>query len=201
MNFEQLLESEINALSESSLSRIQSKTVKYDTGAVTAFRGDKDIGLNKSNNRKLKAYLMKKGYSVTAVKGSYIEDFGSATQREVSEPSYFVADIKETGKLQKDLEALGRLFDQDSILFVPKGGKDAYLVGTTKRPDAWLSIGQKQVVGSSKFGKAAGEFLSRVNNREFAFESAVPLTINGLRSMHMLAENVTQQIQKMEKAT
>jgi hypothetical protein len=191
MSFINLLEQELKALEESSLSRLQSKVSAFESGAITAFRGERDLATNKANNRKLKAYLMQRGYSVTAVKGSYIENFGSENQREVSEPSFFVSDHQGIGNLEQTLTALGRMFDQDSVLIVPKGGKDAYLIGTSQRPDAWPSYGKREIVGSSKFGKVAGQFLSRVKNREFAFESVkFPDTINGKRGWHMLAESV-----------
>lgn len=200
MNFEKKVNEELSALEESSLSRLQGKVENYESGAITAYRGDKDIAKNKANNRKLKAYLLQRGFSVTAVKGSYIENFGSENQREVSEPSFFVSDHKDTGNLEKTLVALGRMFDQDSVLIVPRGGKDAYLVGTSQRDDAWPSYGKKEVVGNSRFGKAAGQFLSRVKNREFAFEAVeFPKTINGRRGWSILAESVQKEIDSLDQ--
>lgn len=199
MSFENKLEAELKALEESSLSRLQSKVANFESGAITAFRGERDLATNKANNQKLKVYLMQKGFSVTAVKGSYLENFGSENQREVSEPSFFVSDHKDTGNLEKTLIALGRMFDQDSVLIVPKGGVDAYLIGTSHRDDAWPSYGKREVVGSSKFGKVAGQFLSRVKNRQFAFESVeFPDTINGKRGWHILTESVQKEIDNLD---
>lgn len=199
MSFDKLLEKELVKLDESSLSRIQSKINQFDSGAITSFRGERDLATNRTNNRKLKAYLMNRGFSVTEVKGSYLENFGADTQREVSEPSFFVSDHKGMGNLEQTLVALGRLYDQDSILIVPKGGVDAYLVGTSQRKDGFPSYGKKEIVGSAKFGKVAGQFLSRVKNREFAFESVeMPKTINGIRGWSILAESVQQQINSLD---
>jgi hypothetical protein len=199
MSFEKILEAELNALEESGLSRLHSKISNFESGAITAFRGERDLATNKANNQKLKAYLMQKGFSVTAVKGSYLENFGSENQREVSEPSFFVSDHKDTGNLEQTLVALGRMFDQDSVLIVPKGGADAYLIGTSHRDDAWPSYGKREVVGSSKFGKVVGQFLSRVKNRQFAFESVeFPDTINGKRGWHILAESVQKEIDSLD---
>ena len=145
---------------ESGLSRIWSMVQQHQAGAISGFRGENDKSKNLSNNRDIKVYLLSKGYSVTSVAGNYIENFGSDNQKEVGEPSFFVVDIKDSGNLEKDLRKLGQKFDQDSVLIVPKGGKGAYLVGTSKRSDAYPSFGQKEVVGSSKFGKVAGQFLS-----------------------------------------
>lgn len=195
MSFLEQIDNELAALEESSLSRLQRKVSDYESGAISGYRGENSPEVNKSNNREIKAYLMAKGYSVTAVKGSYIENFGSADQLEVSEPSFFVVDHKNTGRLEKDLVALGKRYDQDSILMVPKGGVGAYLVGTTNRDNSFLSMGQKSVVGNSRFGKVAGMFLSRVRNREFAFESVeIPDSIGGKRAMHLLAEHVEKEL-------
>jgi len=59
------------------------------------------------------------------------------------------------------------------VLIVPKGGKGAYLIGTSNREDAFPSKNNKEVVGNSKMGKVAGQFLSRIRGREFAFENAM----------------------------
>jgi hypothetical protein len=141
---------------ESSLSRIWPNTQKYSCGTITAFRGDKTYSQNIQNNKKIVAYLLSKGYSVTSVTGTYIENFKDAKQKEeearliaagekvdslperpVSERSFFVANQNvegdDNGQLEKDLFDLGKLFDQDSVLIIPFGGKDAYLLGTSRR--------------------------------------------------------------------
>lgn len=190
-------------LNESGLSRIWSMTQKYTCGAISGYRGDNEPAVNKQNNREIVAYLRTKGYSVTSVDGSYIEDKGSSSQREVKEPSFFVVDIRDGGNLERDLRALGQKYDQDSILVVPVGGKEAYLVGTSQRSSAWPSFGQKEVVGSSRFGKVAGQFLSRIRGREFAFEEnddyQEPMTINGIRGQNILASRVEQSLEEIYK--
>lgn len=166
-------------LEESSLSRIWRHTQNHESGAITAFRDDRSKQENRKANRELKALLRRKGYGVTSVDGSYIENFGSDNAREVSEPSYFVVDLEDSGNLEKDLKKLGQMFDQDSVLIVPKGGEGAYLVGTSHREDSWPSFGERVKVGSGKYGKVAGEFLSRIRGREFAFEEFDrPMTYN-----------------------
>ncbi len=190
-------------LNESGLSRIWSMTQKHTCGAISGYRGDNEPAVNKQNNREIVAYLRTKGYSVTSVDGSYIEDKGSSSQREVKEPSFFVVDIRDGGNLERDLRALGQKYDQDSILVVPVGGKEAYLVGTSQRSSAWPSFGQKEVVGSSRFGKVAGQFLSRIRGREFAFEEnddyQEPMTINGIRGQNILASRVEQSLEEIYK--
>jgi len=185
-------------LGESGLSRIHDKIQNHESGAISGYRADSTSSKNKSNNREIVAYLRQKNYSLTKVKGSYIENYESDDAREVGEPSFFVVDHNDTGNLVKDLVRLGKLYDQDSVLIVPKGGKGAHLIGTSKRDNAWPTINQKAKVGSGKFGKASGEFFSRVKGRQFAFESIEsPATINGIRGEKLLAEDVESKLQSI----
>jgi hypothetical protein len=182
-------------LQESSLSRIWRHTQDHVSGAISGYRGDNSKDTNKQNNREIKAYLRTKGYSVTSVSGNYIENFGSDDAREVGEPSFFVVDINDTGNLERDLVRLGVKYDQDSVLIVPKGGKDAYLRGTTRRSNGPLGFNQTMVVGKGTYGKVAGQFLSRIRGREFAFEEVrPPLTRNGKWAESKLAEMVEESL-------
>ena len=192
-------------LVEASLNRIYQKTKNHAVGAVTAFRGDKTKAENKSNNKKVLAYLMNAGYSVIKVKGNYLENYGSETQKEVGEESFFVANYKiegdDDGQLERDLIKLGRLYDQDSILSVPFE-KKGYLYGTSKRDDAFPDYGQKVVVGKPVFGDAKGEFFSRVKGRKFAFESyeeaSKPMTYNGKWAISLYAKEIREELKKLE---
>ena len=84
--------------------------------------------------------------------------------------------MKDTGKLQKDLITFGELFEQDSILFIPKGavqgGAQAYLIGTNNCPDNWLNMGQRELFNKGKFGYDSKIYTSYVNGRPFIFEQA-----------------------------
>lgn len=192
-------------LVEASLNRIYQKTKNHAVGAVTAFRGDKTKAENKANNKKVLAYLMNAGYSVIKVKGSYLENFGSDTQKEVGEESFFVANYKiegdDGGQLERDLIKLGRLYDQDSILSVPFE-QSGYLYGTTKREDGFPDYNKKVVVGKPVFGDAKGEFFSRVKGRKFAFESyeeaSMPMTYNGKWAVSLYAKEIREELKKLE---
>ena len=100
-------------LNESSLSRLHRHISAHETAIITAFRNDPTDAsdctgnatapsdeqnayeMNKERNRQLKAALLRKGYGVTRVDGSYIEDFGDIDkQKEVSEESFFVVNLK-----------------------------------------------------------------------------------------------------------
>lgn len=191
-NFKEFIE-------ESSLSRIWSATQQHVSGGITGFRGSDTYAQNVAKNRNILIYLKGKGYSVTKVKGSYIEDKGSDKENEVGESSFFVVDMHDTGHLKQDLISLGKLYDQDSVLIVPKGGQNAYLVGTSKRDTAYPSYGKEQVLGNGVYGKVAGQFLSRVRGREFAFEEIeYPDTINGIRGWKILFNQIEEEISKLE---
>jgi hypothetical protein len=135
--------------------------------------------------------LLSKGYSVTKISGTYIENYKTPEARDVEERSLFVANQNvegdDGGQLENDLIKMGEYFDQDSVLIIPIGGEGAYLYGTTKRGEAEPAYGEKYVVGSGKYGKVAGQFLSKIRGRRFAFEQLeMPKTINGIRGIHIL---------------
>jgi hypothetical protein len=184
-----------NNLLESSLSRIWNKTENHACGMITAYRGNRTRSENQKKNRELLAWLLKKGYSVTKVAGQYIENMGMEDEQEVGEPSFFVCnhrvDGDDGGQLQADLKKAGEYFEQDSVLIIPVGGKGAYLVGTTRRPNDFLPYGQHMSVGSRKFGDASGPFFSRIRGRKFAFEEAsLPEHRVAKWAIHQLAEKV-----------
>lgn len=177
-------------INESSLSRLKSKIDSFATGAITAYRGEFNKKQNQQRNKKLLALLMRKDYQVTTVKGSYIEDYGTDTAKEVGETSFFVVNPKDGddgGKLEKDLINLGKDFDQDSILSI-QYKKSAVLIGTNN--SEFPSMGKRVAVGSAGYGKS-GEFFSRINGRAFNFsenEHIAPTTINGKLAMRCIAE-------------
>ena len=183
-------------IEESGLSRLWRKTQDNQCGTITAFRGDRSYEENIRNNKKLLAYLQSKGYSVTSIAGTYIENMGSENEKEVNERSFFVCDQKGTGDLEKDLFKLGEAFDQDSVLIIPVGGKGAYLLGTSKREDSYPGYGNKEIVGDASYGQAAGEFLSKIKGRQFAFEDIEePQTINGKRGQLIMLREMEKMLE------
>lgn len=189
------LNDEVN---ESSLSKIYRKIEEYPSGAITAYRGDFTKKENKARNKVLMSKLLMEGYDVVSVKGSYIEDFGSEKQKEVSESSFLVTDRSGRGidVLEKDLIKLGKKFDQDSVLIIPPGEKP-YLIGTSKRSSSWPPYGKKEPLGKFKGGKG-DQFFSRIKGRKFTFEEveifAQPNTISGRWGLHILSEKNWQDI-------
>jgi hypothetical protein len=171
-----------NKLNESSLSRVWSQTKKHDFGTITAFRSARDCGNgekytkeeNMKRNTSLLAKLRAKGYGVTKIKGSYIENFGSPNAREVGENSFLVVDIKDSGNLKKDLMNLGEEFEQDSIIF-GKAGESGVLIGTNMCPDGYPGYHKEVSQGGALFGKT-GQFMSRVKGRPFVFSESLEFT-------------------------
>ena len=165
-------------MNESSLSRLWTHNEKHDCGAITAFRVAADCGNgeqytssdNKKRNRSLMSKLKSKGYGLTRLKGIYPEG-----GEEAKEDSFFVVDLKDTGNLLNDLKKLGAEFEQDSVLFVPKGaingGPKAFLLGTNNCPKAWPGKGKKNIFAGGKLGKSSKIYTSKVNGRPFIFES------------------------------
>jgi hypothetical protein len=166
----------IDHLTESSLSRIWQHNQLHDCGAISAFRKIDVDGtpLSKNDNLKreklLKAKLINKGYGLTRLVGIYPES-GEPKQ----EYSFFVVDLQDSQSLFKDLTEIGEEFNQDSILFVPKGtidGKDkAFLYGTNHSEFNWLGYHQKELFNKGKIGTSSPIYTSYINDRPFYFES------------------------------
>lgn len=163
-------ENYIKVFHETSLTRIRTKMENSDTGTITGFRSEFNKKDNLLRNKSLLSKLQSLGYGVTSVKGSYIENYGTPDEKEVGENVFFVEDMGNKGNLKKDLERLGLEFDQDSILFIPKGEFVGYLVGTSKRGNSYPGYKKEIKLNNPLFGKT-GEFMTRVKGRPFIFES------------------------------
>lgn len=168
-------------INESSLSRIFNQTKKYDSGTITAFRSADNCNdgeeftksENKKRNSKLKAQLLKLEYGVTAIDGTYIENYNTNDEKEVKEDSFLVLDLKGKGNLKKDLIKLGTEYEQDSITFQDYKTGNYYLISTNECPKGYPGSGKIGVeikLGKSIFGKD-GEFHSKINGRPFVFEN------------------------------
>ncbi|MDP3987225.1 MAG: hypothetical protein Q8P81_03310 [Nanoarchaeota archaeon] len=163
---------------ESGLSRIRQHMMEHDTGFITAFRGsltmdDGDVvkptrEQNIKRNGQLFAVLNRK-YDITNVQGRYIEDYGTPKAKEVGESTFFVVNSKDTGTLESDLRSLGEKFQQDSVLFVPKGGSEGIIWGTSKmNPEAWPGYNNSSKLGHPVFGKS-GQIMTKLKGRPFLF--------------------------------
>lgn len=196
-------------LNESGLSRVWHHMQEHDTAILTGFRGDPsdtskcidaeaDIEevkkgetrqTNIARNRDLKATLLAKGYGVTNVDGSYIENFDTPEALEVSEDSLFAVNLKDESGFFDDVTSLGKKFCQDAVLLVPMGGKGAYLYGTNN--SEFPGLDSEVGVGDVKFGKEA-EFMTRVNKRPFT-------TAEGLQTYNSLSRNERMAVKNIAK--
>lgn len=185
---------------ESSLSRVWKHNEEHDCGAMTAFRVAPNCGEgtpytskeNKARNKSLLAKLKSIGYGVTKLHGVYPE--GGETKKE---ESFFIVDLQDAGKLEQHLKEFGDMFDQDSVLIVPKGAikgdAKAYLLGTNKCKNNWLGYGKKEPFAKGKLGVESPIYTSKVNGRPFIFETVSNDVLNagngfGVWAMHLIAE-------------
>ena len=193
-------------LNESSLSRLWSHNEKYDCGAMTAFRNSRDCGEgaeytkkeNRQRNRKLSAQLRSLGYGVTKVHGKYPEG-----GRDGKEESFFIVDLKDTGNLERDLMKLGEEYEQDSILFIPKGsiqGDDkAYLMGTNHCPKNDIKYHEKFTFNKGRLGYDSPIYTTFVSGRPFIFEEVgldlgFPNSGFGVWAMHLVSKKPWQEL-------
>lgn len=157
---------------ESGLSRCRQHMLSHDTGLITAFRHDIDGEIltreqNLKRNRALLAELRSR-YNVTQMKGAYIENYGSPDEKEVGENVFFVVDQSDAGRLEKDLRKLGQKWNQDSVLYVPRGAPEGYLIGT--REGGYPGMGRRARLNHPVFGQG-GQFMTKVKGRPFILVS------------------------------
>jgi hypothetical protein len=135
---------------ETSLSRVHRHIMQHDCAVITGFRNKmencafdvkkKDELLKrfekKDRNFVLKKALLNNGYGVTDVMGSYVENYMT----------------------------LGKVYCQDSVLIIKKGGKNNFMVGTNHAEFPGLD----KIVKLEDFKPGyEGEFMTRVNDRPF----------------------------------
>lgn len=185
---------------ESSLSRLWKHNENHDCAAMTAFRKARNCGdgeeytkaENKARNKSLLSKLKSKGYGVTSLKGVYPE--GGNTEKE---ESFFIVDLQDRGSLLNDVKKLGNEFEQDSVLFIPKGSienkANAFLIGTNHCSNNWLGYGKTEYFKKSKIGYDSPIYTSYINNRPFIFEEVgreikSPGNGMGIWALHKAAE-------------
>lgn len=175
-------------LIETSLTRILKHNEDHDCGIITAFRNYEGCGQGKElskkdnmkRNKSLALKLKSRGYGVTRIMGKYPE--GGKEKKEIG---YFVVDLNDRGNLEQYLIELGKEFNQDSILFIPKGSilgeKRAYLIGTNRCDNNWLGYGKKLEFPRAHFDKES-IYTTVVGGKRFVFEDEsleIPDTATG----------------------
>jgi len=193
-------------LTESSLSRLWKHNEEHDCGAITAFRIARDCNQgerytkkeNKQRNKSLRTKLVAMGYGVTGIHGTSMEG-----DEKTKEESYFIVDLQDKGNLKKDLIKLGEMFEQDSVLFVPRGaikGEDkAILIGTNRCPKNEIGYHGTILFNKGKMGYESPIYTSYVNGRPFIFEElgveyGYPGSGMGKWALHVISEMNWQDI-------
>jgi len=184
-------------ITESSLSRLWKHNEEHDCGAMTAFRKTADCGEgekysnadNAKRNRSLLAKIKSKGYGATTLKGKYPE--GGTVGKEIS---YFIVDLEDSDNLEFDMKKFGEEFEQDSVLFIPKGAiqntAKAYLIGTNHCKNSFLDYHKTDIFNKGKMGYDSPIYTSYVNGRPFIFEEISDTILNPGNGMGWWALNL-----------
>ena len=169
---------ECYSIQETSLSRVVSKIKKGGIETISAERGDKSTRENRSRSRQLARDIRGRGMSGTRAKGSFVETDDDGNRREVGETSYIVSSGKKgKRKFKKEVQKLGKKYNQDSVLIKQKPGlkSTASWLGTTKRKGAEPKLGKTSPQGKLSTANAnkplpAGEGGTKVKNKTYQFK-------------------------------
>lgn len=159
---------EIN-LSETSLTRVMSKSKRGGMAIMSAQRGDKSKSENKARSKQLEKDVRGAGLpGPTKVSGRYTENPGTPQEKKVGEKSHVITPGKKgKRKFKKAIEKLGKKYNQDSVLLQRKAGGSSTLKGTSKT--SWPGKGKNVKIGKMKPGRT-GEFDTKVKNKTFTVE-------------------------------
>ena len=160
---------ECSQLDESSLSRIKSKSDKGGMAVLSGSRGDKSKAENKARAKQLDRDIKGKGLpGATKVQGRYTENPGTKDEKKVKERSHVVTSGKKgKRKFKKAIKALGKKYDQDSVLVQKKGKGSATLTGTRK--GSWPGKDKNVKVGKMRPGRT-GEFDTKIKKKTFTYD-------------------------------
>ena len=159
---------ECSQLQESSLTRIKSKHDKGGVAVLSGSRGDKSSKENKARAKQLDRDIRGRGLpGATKVTGRYTEkDDKTGKETKVKERSHVVTSGKKgKRKFKKDMKALAKKYDQDSILIQKKKGT-AGLKATRKG-----GLGDKKSVSIGKMrpGRPDKEGDTTVKKKPFTY--------------------------------
>jgi len=80
------------------------------------------VGLrNMGKCNELKAFLLKSGYGVASVKGTYVGRYIKDGGAGIKGDNYFIVNLNNDGDFFNKLEKLRKYFCQEAILIIPKG--------------------------------------------------------------------------------
>ena len=154
----------------SSLSRLYEKMQKADCGTISAFRANLTRKENQIRSRQLKTLLADPKLDITIVDGICLENYQKEDERQSREITFFVT--KATPDTKVDIKSilvnLGKKFDQDFILWIPKKGDYAIAIGTNET--GWPGLNQTEIFSKRSLGQG-NQFMTKVSNRPFCFLS------------------------------
>ena len=164
-----------DVLNESSLSRLWLKNGEYDCAIISAFRSHHDCGNgekivhseNQKRNRSLKSDIEGHHYEITNIFGAYKEG-----GKIVREASFFVCNVNDDDRFERNIISLGEKYEQDGILMCPKGAlqnnSQAYLYGTNHCPKSFPKWHEKKLFEKGLMGHLA-DMHTYIDGRPFIF--------------------------------
>lgn len=123
-------------------------------GFISADRGEYSPDENVQRALKLHKDLLHTGHEITPVKGGYVENYKTPKAKRVYENTYMVSHGKtgENGGIKENLIALGKKYEQDSVMHKPHDSDTANLHGT--KEGAYPGLGNTEPVGKFKWASA-----------------------------------------------
>jgi len=186
-------------LKSSHLAGLYYTMLNHDCGVVGAFRSTdpRDDGLplerrrrlsrrqNLQRTRHLYYFLISPSVSLLPIDGVGIENYGTPDAKEVRELSFLISgdgfrDV--VVDIRKRIVEAGKRYGRDFVLFIPKDGEYAEIIGT--REGAWPGLDQVVPIAKESFGKGAA-FMAKAANLPFYFYEcgSYPYHIGNLMSM------------------
>lgn len=156
-------------IDESSLTRLIRHSQEHDCAIITACRKSRPADINEANDERLCRILLKSGFGVTTVIGTFQE----AGKKPGIEKSFFTVNLSDSPKFIWAIMELGEANSQDGVFIIPKGGfvnpKLCYLVGTSRIPAVSPRYHEKQFAEEILVDKK-WVFKTKIKNRFFAFK-------------------------------
>ncbi len=144
--------------------KTQEKPLRHDCAILSAFRKNNSRSVNIKNAKRLEMLLNAiDGYSVTQI---------------VKEFSFFVENTIDHENFAEVVLHQACDFDQDEVLIIPMGAQDPYIMGATKKEDALLKFGMKNVMCGANFLEATTTYFSKMNGADYKSKPAEPLSEN-----------------------
>jgi hypothetical protein len=209
-------------LVESGLARLHAKMARNDIGIISAFRNERNFDENMRLHRQLRAKLIKLGYDVTEVAGTYIEGYDKNNASEIEDvlrrrkerkanPSLEVTDketqFKDMAEVSERSLFVARKpndtknnLERDLVELGKMYGQDSVLIKPVGEP-AYL-IGTREGASWPEYGTKVdigmpkmgktGEFMSRIRGRPMVFESIEEIQAPGTWAGKMALSKIAE---------